>query len=127
MTTWAVAAGDLEVRVATARAHGVPLGEVRAGSRTLRDGAVLAWRLTDPSPLIAAGLVPFLIDWGTSRHPAESAPRGMTLHSLRAEHPSPERVRAMLAAVGASLDVVHGEREALVATFETPRGRVELR
>jgi len=66
---------------------GVPLGEIRAGSRRRTDGVELSWQLTDHSGPNANAVVPFLIDWNASPHPALSAAQGASLISLRAEHP----------------------------------------
>ena len=73
------------------------------------------------------GLVPFLIDWQASRHPAPDAARGCSLVSLRGEHPDPDRVRAQLAALGAQLRLTGVPQVALVAVLDTPNGWVELR
>ena len=91
------------------------------------DGVVLAWRYTDPRTVVADGLVPFVIDWGTTPHPAATAATGASLVALRAEHPDADRVRKMLDDLGIDLRVDKGSRAALVATINGPRGRVELR
>ncbi len=128
LLTWAVRGHPLPDLVARARAAGIPLGEVRAGARTRPDGTVLRWHLTDPQELVADGLVPFFIDWGGSpAHPAQRAPQGLLLLDLWAEHPQPERIRAMLAALALPLPVRPGPRPALVALLRTPRGEVILR
>ena len=58
---------------------------------------------------------------------APEVPAGVRLVALRAEHPDAQRAQAMLDAVGVELEVRRGERPALVALLETPRGPVELR
>jgi hypothetical protein len=124
---WAAKGSDL-VRVAAAAAkRGVPLGEVMPGARTRPDGAELRWTLTNPDAQPVFGLAPFFIDWGTSPHPAATAPRGPVLVSLRAEHPRPELAREPLAALGLDLPVDPGPRAALVATLRIVSGLVELR
>ena len=127
LVTWAARTTDLERRAASARAAGVPLGAVRAGRRDLSNGRALSWRLTYPEPLLADGVVPFLIDWGDSPHPAASAPRGIRLVDLHAEHPDPAAITELLRRLGLELRVAAGPTPALVASLETPRGRVELR
>jgi len=127
LVTWAAAAPDLEARVLAARRTGIPVGEVRHGERRRPDGGVLSWRFTYPDLRVGNGLVPFLIDWGRGRHPAESAPGGVKLAALRAEHPDPATIPRMLRGMGINLDVSIGPEPALVATVESPRGRVELR
>jgi hypothetical protein len=126
LVTWAIQLGDVERVMGDAARDGVVLGKIAHGSRETADGSTLRWRLTDPNVMIDDGLVPFLIDWGTSRHPAASAPRGVSLRSMRGEHPDPDRVSRHLAAVGAKLPVVRTTRPALVAILGGKRGEVEL-
>jgi hypothetical protein len=88
---------------------------------------MLSWRYTDPNTVVADGVVPFFIDWGTSPHPSASSARGATLVRVSAEHPDAERTQTMLAALGLDLPVQKGATPAIVATIDSPRGRVELR
>jgi hypothetical protein len=127
LVTWAVKEPELHKRVASARAHGVTLGEVVSGSRVGADGSHLQWQFTDPTTLVSDGIVPFFIDWGESPHPASSAPRGLLLVSLRAEHPQRITVMHSLSAVGVELPVEFGPSPSLIATLRTRRGFVELR
>ena len=132
LVAWAARAGDLEEAVAQAAAAGVTLGRVSEGSRETAEGQRLSWRFTDPRVVVEGGVVPFLIDWGQTPHPALSAPRGAILEGLRAEHPEPERAgQGRSAALGLDLPV-EPERtvsRALIATIRTPRREkcVELR
>jgi hypothetical protein len=96
-------------------------------SRARPDGVRLTWRLTVTPRLPGDGLVPFLIDWGKTPHPAGSAPAGCTLLELRAEHPEPQCIRPLLQALDAELRLSVGPAPALIATLKTPAGRVELR
>jgi hypothetical protein len=73
------------------------------------------------------GIVPFLIDWGTTESPARAAPKGCMLLRLRAEHPDPARIGEMLLALGVELPVELGRAPTLIATIGTARGEVELR
>jgi len=127
LITWAAKSDDLEHRADVARRAGLELGEVRSGQRQQSDGERLSWRLTYPDMGEGDGLVPFLIDWGLSPHPAGSAPGGAELVELRAEHPDPGTVSQLLRHLGIELRVSRGPSRALIATLETPHGRVELR
>lgn len=127
LVTWAMKAPDIEKRVERARARGLDLGKVIALSRDLPDGGRLHWRLSLATGLIGDGLVPFLIDWGDSPHPSDSAPQGCTLLGLRAEHLRPSLIRSLLTALDVELPVVEGLAPALVATLQTPNGEIELR
>ena len=126
LVTWAAKATDLAKIASDAAAHGVALGEVRPGSRRRPDGVLLTWTFTSPLTVIADGIVPFFIDWGETPHPAQSAAKGGTLVALRAEHPDARRVQATLAHLGLGLAVTKGAKPALVATIDSPRGRVQL-
>jgi len=127
LMTWAAKATELERRAAGARAAGIHLGEVRTGQRSAGDGRVLSWRLTYPDVRLGGGLIPFLIDWGGSPHPALTAPAGLELVDLHGEHPEPGAVEATLVALGIALRIMPGTTAALVASLDTPRGRVVLR
>ena len=123
LITWAVRVDDLESFVKEI----VPGTSVRSGSRKTLDGATLSWQLTEPQLLDGVGLVPFLIDWGSSRHPADSAIAGPRLVQLRLEHPQPDMIRQQLHSLQLEVAVQHGSSPALVALFEGAKGVIELR
>lgn len=127
LVTWAAGADDLEARVERARGAGFDPGPVVAMSRDRPDGARLDWRLTRRAEPGGSGLVPFLIDWGTTESPAVRAAPGCRLVSLRGVHPRAAEVEAMLRALDVALVLKTGPEAALVAVLDTPRGRVELR
>jgi Glyoxalase-like domain len=124
---WVVKSSELPAVAEKAAKSGVTLGPIASGSRRRPDGVVLAWHYTDPAVVVADGLVPFFIDWGSSPHPALTAAKGATLTQLRAEHPDAPRVQKMLNALGLDLKVSSASAPAIVATVDSPRGRVELR
>ena len=123
---WAAAATDLRGIVERAASRGVRLGAVQAGTRTRTDGVVLSWEVTDPTVILGDGLVPFFIDWKSSPHPSSSARVGPRLVELRAQHPDPAPVRALLDAFGVDLPVDGGPQPTLIAAFETRNGVVRL-
>ena len=127
LVAWFVKGSDLERLRSEAVRKGVPLGEVKSGSRRRPDGVNLSWQFTDPWVPVADGIVPFFIDWGDSPHPARTAAKGAALIRLRAEHSDVRGVRGMLRSLGIDLQVKRGQSPALTAVIEGPRGRVELR
>jgi len=127
LTRWAARTRDLESIGERARAAGTRLGPVGGGRRRRADGSLVRWRFTDPHVTTADGLVPFFIDWGASAHPAGSAPAGVSLRALRAEHPDPAGVASLLRALGIDLMVTRGDRPALIAVLAGPKGTLELR
>ena len=121
---WAAKATDLAARVALARLGGFDPGPDRTMRRVRPDGVELVWTLTSAGPALD-GLVPFLIDWEETPHPAATAPGGCRLTALSGRHPRPAEVEAALAALGLTLPVEAGAA-ALVATLDTPNGVVQL-
>ena len=91
-----------------------------------------------PTPLQAAGAVPFLIAWGTDNPrevlPAVSAPAGCTLHEIRARcrPDSLSELQTTLAALGVTKGVQldpsasSEAEEGLAIVLDTPAGRIEL-
>ena len=126
LVTWAARSAKLEQFAALDLGEGTRLGSVASGSRRTPEGVSLSWRFTDPRTVVADGIVPFLIEWGNTLHPAKTAASGATLIDLHAQHPEHERVQKMLTALGLELRVSRGLKAALVATIQTSRGRVEL-
>lgn len=133
LVTWALGAGPdhagpMDELIQAARAAGADLGSVAPGSRRRPDGSELSWRLTDIHAHRAGGVIPFLIEWGASPHPAGTLPEaGCALASLAAVHPEPDLVSRVLGALGVAMAVTAGPRPALRAEIVTPRGRVVLR
>jgi Glyoxalase-like domain len=95
---WAIACQDIDAAAAGARRRGYDPGEVAEMQRAKPTGVVLRWRLT--VSVVPGGLVPFLISWGDTEHPAGSAPRGLTLESFHLEHPDPASLVPLLSALG---------------------------
>jgi hypothetical protein len=126
LVTWAAKSNDLDRTVTRAAGQAVKLGEVLPGSRRRPDGVLLNWRYTNPRVVVADGIVPFFIDWGSTPHPAETAASGASLLGLVGEHPDPDRVQQMLTGLGLGLQVKKGPSPTLTAIINSPRGRVEL-
>lgn len=122
---WAIACDDLDEAVAEARGHGHDPGEVMDGQRAGPTGTVLRWRAAGNAT--ADGLVPFLICWGDTEHPARSAPHGLILESFQIEHPDPPSLTPLLTALGADVEVKRATAPALVAYLSGPKGSKVLR
>ncbi len=127
LIAWVARSTALEDLVARAAAKGIHLGNVMSGSRKRPDGTLLNWRYTDPSVVIEHRLVPYIMDWGTSPHPAATAAKGARLVALRLEDPDPARIERILRDLGLNVPVARGQQPMIVATIDGPKGRVELR
>ena len=69
---------------------------------------------------------PFLIDWGASPHPSDSAPPGGTLDALTVVDPEAAELRRLLHTVSCDeVDLIEGDA-ALTARMRTPAGLVDL-
>lgn len=127
LVTFAVhaSAGEtIEDVTAAMRECGEDPGPVSAMSRLKPDGEEIHWSLTLSAE---PGLVPFVIEWGDTTHPAEVTPKGCTLVALRGTHPDPDHIRALHGAIGIEVAVEAGETSSIEAVLDTPNGRVTLR
>ena len=106
--------------------RGADPGEILTGSRDLPDGGLLEWSLSDPMIRIMDGIVPVMIDWGKSPHPAAAAPAGCLLEEVELRHPDAAGANAILELMGLPAVVGPGPEPVLKAVLETPRGLVTL-
>lgn len=118
---WVARSDDFD-RDAARAAIGIPIPMSRGD---------FTWRITVPADgrLPWQGLVPTLIGWGDSRHPADALPdTAIRLVALAGEHPEPESVRRQLATMGLSevLKVAYARSPRLAAMLRAPRGVVTL-
>ena len=125
LVAWALACDDIDGVVAEARSRGYDPGEVSDGRRTEPAGTVLRWRAAFNAQ--ADGLMPFLICWDGTDHPARSAPHGLILESLEIEHPDPPAITPWLTTLGADVEVKPAAAPALVARLSGPNGSEVLR
>ncbi|PWU48849.1 hypothetical protein DLE60_15715 [Micromonospora globispora] len=125
MVGWALGCDDIDAALVRARGHGFDPGDVIDGQRVGPTGTMLRWRLSRNA--LTAGLVPFLISWGDTPHPARSAPQGLVLESFHIEHPDTSSLTPVLAALDADVEVKHATDAALVARLNGPNGSEEFR
>lgn len=123
---WAAKVHPIAEVIQRAQNHQLPIGQLSAGSRTRMNGQVLSWMLTEPVREEDGGLLPFLIDWEDSDHPAESLPQKCKLAHLEGRHPHPERINEQLAVLDIEMDISLGNRPQILASIETPKGVVSI-
>ncbi|WP_114699602.1 VOC family protein [Nocardia mexicana] len=123
LVTWAVRVTDIDGVLAAARAAGFDPGQAEDMSRATPGGEVLSWRLTGGR--VHTGVIPFLIDWGETRHPSEDLPE-VKLLALTAVHPDPEAILPRLQAISADIELRPGIPATLIATLDGPHGPVTL-
>ena len=126
LAAWAARTSSLEAAVRAVRLVGVAPGAVMEGSREAPDGSVLRWRLTDPTADRDSGTLPFLIDWGRTKHPADSLDHPCRLRELRIRHPEPDRIRPFVHSLHPRVVLEPGTEPTLSASLDTPAGTVDL-
>jgi hypothetical protein len=125
LRSWAIRTDDIDAACAALTAGGWPT-EPRAMTRTTPDGTTLAWQVAAVASRRMGDRWPFLIDWGTSPHPSESAPPGGTLDALTIVDPEAAELTRLLRAVSCDDVEVNSGDSALAARLQTRAGPVVL-
>ena len=127
LTGFAVSPDDIDDAVARLRTEaGIDLGSVSSMSRLRPDGVELAWRLTRSVAAPDGPVIPFLIDWGDSPHPAATAAAGCSVASLAVRTPDAASVTAALTILGLDVPVAEAAEPDIQLTLDTPNGTVAL-
>jgi hypothetical protein len=123
---WAVRVADIEAHVRKSQAAGYDTGPLRAMSRMTPSGEPLSWKLTAAGESAMPRLIPFLIDWGSTRHPSHTSAQGARLVDFHLLTSDPVSVRAELDALEVTCRVDSGASSKLVAEIAGPSGQVGL-
>ena len=129
LVTWAVRSRAIEADFELSKANGYDPGIVVPMTREEPDGTLLSWKLTLQTRPRGDGLVPFVIDWGSSRHPTHAAAdsgASCELESFSAQHPDPGSIRDDLEALGCALEVEEAATPGLRAKLTGPNGSLTL-
>lgn len=108
---------------------GFRTGPLRAMSRTRPDGVELKWQLSRSNPdsdgeLPFGGLIPFVIDWGSTPNPSGTATPGLTLTGMRVAGPDTSGILDLYENLGLDIAVDRGEAS-LTARLDGPK-KVDL-
>jgi len=119
LLTWAARTQDIDAAI---KHRPLALGTVHPMSR-----GEYAWRITvsGDGALDCDGLMPALIQWDCSAHPADHLEdRGCELVKLEGRHPAPDSIAPALDALGLAgmLTLAKTRRAQLTATLRGPRG-----
>ena len=122
-----VSVPDIHASVAALAAQGLDRGEVLQASRPTARG-LLQWHITvrPDGQRLFDGCLPTLMQWGPT-HPTDHMPAsGVTLHSLRVQHPQADTLRAAYLRLGWTAPAVDAGAPQLSAILQTPRGLFEI-
>jgi hypothetical protein len=131
LITWAARSRSIVADVEAARNLGFDPGPIIPMSRRAPSGELLEWKLTLRAKPFGDGLLPFVIDWGGTPHPAaaqqndDSTPT-LALTKFRASHPDPRLVGDALSALGVDLKVELDPEPGLSALITGPDGEFLL-
>jgi len=130
LIAWASASTDLSALAKRLQERGQRVTGPLDGARIRPDGGKLAWRtlsLEEAFEQDGADPIPFFIQWSPeSSHPSQDSPQGCDVIGFAIEHPKADAVRALLAQAGIDADVRQAKSCRLIATLDTPKGRVVL-
>jgi hypothetical protein len=120
LRSWAAAPRDLDAAVRRARTEGFDYGDIVTRHRRTPGDGELSWRMTTYPNDGAVAVIPFLIDWGPARHPAQTAPPGLRLTEFSILAPDPQQVIRQLRAASIDLPVEQADVPALRAVLAGP-------
>lgn len=129
LVTWAVRSHAIEKDVERVRTRGFDPGAILEMSRRSPTGEILKWKLALQAKPVGDGIVPFVIDWGRTPHPAATGtgpPLELELESLTGGHPNRESLRPALDALNVRLELEVLTQPSLRAVIQGPRGRLTL-
>ncbi len=124
---WVARTESLAPALAATQQAGWDRGEGLQASRMTPQG-LLAWTISvrPDGQRLLDGVLPTLIEWGSS-HPVDAMPAsGLTLRQLRLQHPEHRRLQAWAQTLGLGQAQWQDGPAEVQATLETPRGTVVL-
>ncbi len=124
LITWAIHPTDTDAALQTSMQYGADHGDLFAMSRVDSKGNELSWHLASADAAPYDGLAPFIIDWGTSPHPADGI-SAASLDSLTMTSPDHEKVTGLLHSLGLQVPVEEGLPR-IQATLSGPVGVVVI-
>lgn len=126
VATFAVHPPEPEAAILSARSLGNDLGDLGDGSRRDPEGNLLEWRLTQPLASEPSGVIPFVIDWGSTPSPAYTVQARAELTELLVKHPDPDYLTQRYAALGTDLAIQPDPAPAVHVTITGPGGSWSL-
>ncbi len=126
LTRWALASDNLEKDASCLKSYDQHLGEIKAGSRKKQNGNTLAWEMIMPLAKPAIDLLPFMIDWGKSVHPAQNLNAACKLKCLNFCHPKALEIEQIFKKLGLNLEIKKAEEASIKAVINCPKGIIEL-
>lgn len=119
---WVLAVPDLEQACAATAAAGLAPGVPVDMSRQKPDGTILEWKLAVPPADATGGVLPVVIDWGQTAHPASSLDQGLSVENFELTHPDPGPIADAISRIsGETIEIATGPIK-LSVTLRGPGG-----
>lgn len=120
--TWAVRSTNINEFGAK-----IQISKIEDGKRIKENGTVLKWKTAGFTKFVdSSGIVPFVIKWISTPHPASTAPRGCELLQFSAEHPTPNKFTKLFSEVSFPFKIVKGTTFQLKLKTNSPKGVIEI-
>ena len=71
--------------------------------------------------------IPYVIQWSDNYHPADVAPKGVTLEGFLVEHPDATALGAIYHALGVNVSVKQSEKAKMTAKLSSSKGTFQLK
>ena len=130
LMNWAARRNGLSDFVQAVRAKGLNLSETFPLSRVTAEGDTLEWELSYPQDISSnpegVNVVPFLIDWGKSPHPASHCKESAQLLQLELIHTYSERITHIADILELEVSISTGVEQKIRAQIKCPRGEIVL-
>ena len=126
ITRWAIKSLNIKRGATILQNYKNQYGIIEVGSRALSDDSILNWKLTHPLCYPEVEIVPFLIDWQDSIHPASDMDQQCQLVDIILAHPDPSIINKTLGALGLDIECKLHPSPKITITLDTPNGTVNL-
>ena len=87
---------------------------------------MLSWELLFLTSISSDPVLPFYINWGTSPHPAQTAPSAAVLKSLTVGTPNEPIVASIFASMKLDVPVTYANENSIRATIKSRNGEIIL-
>lgn len=126
LARWAIVSGNIKKHASLLEKVNPEMGQIKPGMRKRADGSILKWQLSVPLPTPVIEIIPFIIDWQGSVHPAENLDNVCSVHSFELEHPNPDHCQFLFKDLSIDLEIQKGNSPLIRARLQTPNGIVEI-
>lgn len=125
LTRWALESEDLNSDAAVLKTYNSEMGSIKAGHRKKENGEDLNWEMILPLSEPKTELAPFVIDWGSTAHPAAELEVGCELLELKFSTSSIIGMKNLYDNLNIiNAEIVHGDFDSISARIMTPKGIV---